>query len=69
MANPEAGSPFGLQKQTLPRVRAEAGHVIVRLELVSLRDLLEVFDFELVLPPEIAGPLGLDLLDATKKLV
>jgi hypothetical protein len=69
MDNPKGETQVGLAPQTLPRVRAEAGHVVVRLELASLRDPLDVFDLELVLRPGIAGPLGLDLLDAAKKLV
>ena len=50
MANLKAESPFGLQPRTTPRVRAEAGHVIVRLELVSLSNSLDEFDIELLLP-------------------
>jgi hypothetical protein len=38
MANPKAHSQYQLHPQTLPRVRAEAGRVVVRLELVSLSD-------------------------------
>jgi len=68
MTNPKAGSPFGLWQQTLPRVRAEAGHVIVRLELVSLRDRTDVFDIEIVLEPGVSAPLGFELIEATKKI-
>ena len=62
--------PFrrGLKKQTLPRVRAEAGAVVVRLELASLRDPLDVIDIEIALPPEIAEQLGWELIENTKKL-
>jgi hypothetical protein len=68
MINPKAALLFGLQPQKVPRVRVEAGHVIVRLELVSLRDQTDALEIELALPPEIAGPLGLDLVDATQRL-
>jgi hypothetical protein len=61
-------SPFGPRPQTRPKVRAEAGHVVVMLELISLRDPTDVREIELVLPPEIAGPFGLDLVDATQRI-
>jgi hypothetical protein len=67
-SNSTSASRYGLTPRTTPRVRAEAGHVIVRLESASLRDRTDVLDIELVLPPEIAGPLGLDLLDATQNV-
>jgi hypothetical protein len=65
----EAKAPFELKKQTLPRVRAEAGHVVVRLEVVSMRDPLDKMDFELVLAKDYAEQLGFELLSAAQKLV
>ncbi len=64
-----AKAPFELQKQTPPRVRAEAGHVIVRLEVVSMRDPLDKMDFELALAKEYAEQLGFELLSAAQKLL
>jgi hypothetical protein len=69
MINPKDDSPFALKPQTLPRVRVERGAVIVRLELVSLRDHLDVRDIELVLPRDIALTLGQELVEAARKLV
>lgn len=63
-----AGSPYGLKQSTHPRVRAEAGHVVVRLELSSVRDPSDRLDIEVVFPPEMAATLGFELLEASKKL-
>jgi hypothetical protein len=57
-----------LKRQTLPRVRAEAGSVVVRLELASLRDPSDVLDIEVVLAADIAATLGFELLENAKKL-
>jgi hypothetical protein len=67
-ANPKVEPLFGLQPQTVPRVRAEAGHVIVRLELVSLRDPLDVRDMEIALSDQYASKLGFELIENAKKL-
>jgi hypothetical protein len=67
MDGPKDGSRYELQKQTIPRVRAEAGHVILRLELVSLRDPLDKPYIDIALPPDYAGTLAFELLEATKK--
>lgn len=61
-----AATPFELAPCTFPRVRAEAGHVIVRLELVSMRDALDRFEVEVVLHKECAERTALDLFDAAK---
>jgi hypothetical protein len=66
---PEERGTFELKQRTVPRVRAEAGHVVVRLELVSMRDPLDKIDFELALAPGYAEALGFELLSASKKLV
>jgi hypothetical protein len=66
--NPKAEPPFELRPLTLPRVRAEAGHVVVRLELRSLRDVLDVRDMELVLEGKYAAALGFELIENAKKL-
>lgn len=63
-----AGSPYALKQSTHPRVRAEAGHVVVRLELSSVRDPSDRLDIEVVFPPEMAATLGFELLEASKKL-
>jgi hypothetical protein len=49
-------------------VRAEAGHVVVRLELVAMRDPLDILDLEVILPGDFAEQLGFSLLDAVRKL-
>jgi hypothetical protein len=59
---------YGLQPQTTPRARAEGGHVIVRLELVSLYDPRNVQDIEIVLSGQYAATLGLELAENAKKL-
>jgi len=68
MANLGAGSPYDLRQGTFPTVRAEAGHVILRLELASLRDRLDVHLVEIVLEGQYAASLGLGMIEATKKL-
>jgi hypothetical protein len=68
MPNPTAGSPYGLQRQIHPRVRAEAGHVIVRLELASLRDPSDVLDIEIALSGQYSAMLGFELVELAKKL-
>jgi hypothetical protein len=68
MSDPIETAPFGLKTKTVPRVRAEAGHVIVRLEIVSLRDSADMRDFELVLVREYAAMLGFELVDAARKI-
>ena len=68
MTVPAGQSQFDLKPHTTPRVRAEAGHVVVRLELVSLRDPLAVLDLEVVLAKDYAEQLGFSLFEAAKKL-
>jgi len=58
----------GLKKQTLPRVRAEAGHVVARLELASLRDPADVLDIEVVFAADIAATLGFELIESARKV-
>jgi len=68
MASQEAGSPYDLRQGTFPRVDAEAGHVVVRLELVSLRDPLDIQDIQLILDGNSAALLGFEMIEAAKKL-
>ena len=68
MTNPKEGPPYELRSRTFPTVRAEAGHVIVRLELVSLRDPLDVQDVQIHLTGEYAATLGFCLIENAKKL-
>lgn len=65
---PQVRGPFELKQRTHPRVRAEAGHVVVRLELTSLRDPTDVLDIEVLYAADIAATLGMELLDAANKL-
>jgi hypothetical protein len=68
MAAPAESSPYELKRNTTPRVRAEAGHVVVRLELVALRDPLDTLDLEIVLTGGYAQQLGFSLFEAAKNL-
>jgi hypothetical protein len=64
----EAKSPNAMRLQKDPRVRAEAGNAIMRLELESLHDRSLVQDIEVFLTPYYAEQLGLELVRAAKKL-
>jgi hypothetical protein len=64
----KAGSPVERRLQKDPRVRAEAGHVVVRLELVALRDSSQVQDIELVLQKKCATQLATEMLDVAVKI-
>jgi hypothetical protein len=68
MPSLEAGSPYDLRKGTFPTVRAEAGHVVLRLELASLRDQQDVHLVEIILEGRYAANLGFEMIEATKKL-
>jgi hypothetical protein len=68
MINPKVESPFELRPRTTPRVRAEAGHVVVTLELKSLRDPLDIRDLEIVLEGRYAATSGFELIENAKKL-
>ena len=68
MSNPKDNLQYQIPPQTTPRVRAEAGRVIVRLELVSLVDRNERVDFELVLEANIASILGRELQRSAQKI-
>jgi|HubBroStandDraft_6_1064221.scaffolds.fasta_scaffold1999115_1 hypothetical protein len=68
MSNPKAGSQYQLFQRTLPRVRAEEGRVIVRLELASRTDHTDRPDIELVLEAGIASTLGAELLRAARMI-
>lgn len=68
VSQPSAESPYELKPQTLPRMRAEAGHVVVRLELSSLRYPSEKLDIEVLLAADIAATLGFELLEKAKNL-
>lgn len=67
-SQPSTESPYELKRQTHPRVRAEAGHVVVRLELSSLRYPSDVLDIEILFAADIAATLGFELLEKAKKL-
>jgi len=64
----EAKTPNGLKLQKSPRVRVEYATVIVRLELESLHDPSQVQDIEIFLTAEYAEQIGLELMQAAKKL-
>jgi hypothetical protein len=68
MANPKVEPPVELRQPTTPRVRAEAGHVVVTLELRSLHDPADKRDLELVLEGQTAATLGFELISASQKL-
>jgi hypothetical protein len=68
MVNPQAESPFYLRPQTTPRVRAEEGAVIARLELLSRDGKKPDLDIEIVLEASLAKQFGWTLVEAAKKL-
>jgi hypothetical protein len=68
MASPTEPPPYELRPQTYPTVRAEAGHVVVRLELKSLRDPLDTLLLEIVLEGQYAATLGFSMIENAKKL-
>ena len=68
MTNPKVPQRVELAPQTTPRVRVEAGHVMVTLELKSLRDPLDVLYTELVLEGGYAATLGAELISSAQKL-
>ena len=68
MANPKAHSQYQLNRKTTPRVYAEGGRVMVRLELASVADQTDRLDVELVLEVDSALLLGQELVWAAQKL-
>jgi hypothetical protein len=68
MVSQKAESPIELRLQKDPRVRAEAGHIILRLELIAIRDSSQVQDIELVLERKCATQLATTMLDATVRI-
>ena len=68
MVNPTNAQRVELKQQTVPRVRAEGGRVLVRLELVSVADVGYAQDIELVLTPKNAAVLGAELAIAIQKI-
>jgi hypothetical protein len=58
---------FELRQDPPANVRAEGGHVIVRLKTTSMPDLAKK-DFELVLTKKFAKSLGWELLRAAQQL-
>ncbi len=68
MVNPTGQTQVGLKPQTIPRVRAEAGRVYVRLELVGLQAPSPIWDMELVLEGLYASVLASELAAAARKL-
>ena len=67
MVNPANAQRVELKQQTVPRVRAEAGRVLVTLELASVADVGCPQDIELVLTPKNAAELGAELTIAIQK--
>ena len=67
MVNPANAQRVELKQQTVPRVRAEAGRVLVTLELASVADVGCPQDIELVLTPKNAAVLGAELAIAMQK--
>ena len=67
MVNPANAQRVELKQQTAPRVRAEAGRVLVTLELASVADVGYPQDIELVLTPKNAAVLGAELAIAIQK--
>jgi hypothetical protein len=68
MANPKVAQLVELVPQTIPRVRAEWGRVIVRLELKSLVDPLEMKDIEIALSGQYAAALAVELIASAQKV-
>ena len=67
MVNPANAQRVELKQQTVPRVRTEAGRVLVTLELASVADAGYAQDIELVLTPKNAAVLGAELAIAMQK--
>jgi len=68
MPSLEAASPYDQRQGTFPTVRAEAGHVVLKFELASLRDRRDVHLVEIVLEGQYAANLAFEMIEATKKL-
>lgn len=68
MTDSLAGGPYALWPQKEIEVRIEAGHVVVTLGLVSLRDGKVLPEVRIALPEPPAGKLGFDLVQAATKL-
>jgi hypothetical protein len=68
VADSEGEPLFQLKLEAAPRVRAEAGHVIVTLELVSVQDPSDIQELELILEGQYAATLGVKLLENVNKL-
>lgn len=68
MSGPSEEATFGLRKSTRPEVRVEAGHVIVRLELASLRDPADEMVLSFAIERAFAEHLAFELLENAKKL-
>ena len=67
MVNPTNAQRVELKQQTVPKVRTEAGRVLIRLELASVADVGCPQDIELVLTPKNAAVLGAELAIAIQK--
>ena len=67
MVNPANAHRVELKQQTVPKVRTEAGRVLIRLELASVADVGYAQDIELVLTPKSAAVLGAELAIAIQK--
>jgi hypothetical protein len=68
MANPKVEPLFELRPRTIPKVRAKDGHVVIRLELKTLENPLDIRDIEITLSGRSARQLGSELIENAKKL-
>jgi hypothetical protein len=68
MSNPEDASRYHSTTVLNPRVRAEDGRVILRLELASKGIRIDQAGIELIFEPKVAEELGHEFLDAVLKI-
>lgn len=68
MSNPEDESQYHSTTVKNPRVRAEYGRVILRLELVSRAIRLDDVGIELIFEPKLAEDLSREFLLAVRKI-
>jgi hypothetical protein len=68
MITPQAPAPYGLTIRTIPRVRAEEGEIIVRLELTARDGSGQRLDLEAFLDPLQAKTLGMTLIGTADKI-
>lgn len=66
MIRPKDGSTYQRATTRLPRVRAEAGRVVVTLDIISVADPLDRPSVELLLEADIAQTLAAELVRAAR---